>query len=338
MPETLMVAERHADESGRADAGALELVGRSPAVARAQELVRRAATLNSGVLITAPSGSAVESVAHELHIRGNRSAAAYVMVACEARDPARLDRLLFGAQAENAPADLESVSSESRVAAAKDGTLFLENVTDLPASAQARLARIARDGEVRIDGAPVATNFRLVASALPGVEAEVDAHRFREDLYRRLSAVRIDVPPLRERAEDIPVLATRILADICADRGVKPRTFTQAALALLGALTWPGNLTELRDAIERVASSSVEEVIQVEQLLPALQLERAPVPFAPSGYLREARLRFERDYIAAVLQHHGWRMADAAQTLGIQRPNLYRKARQLGIPLARLVE
>jgi len=87
-----------------------------------------------------------------------------------------------------------------------------------------------------------------------------------------------------------------------------------------------------------VASATREPAIQVEHVLPALQLDRAPLPFAPAGTLREARLRFERDYIAAVLQHHGWRMADAAQTLGIQRPNLYRKARQLGIPLARGAE
>ena len=113
-------------------------------------------------------------------------------------------------------------------------------------------------------------------------------------------------------------------------------SFTQAALALVGALTWPGNLAELRDAVDRVVADGRDEVIQIEHLLPALQLRRAPKPFVPSGNLREARLRFERDYIASVLQHHDWRMADAAQALGIQRPNLYRKARQLGIPLVRL--
>ena len=85
-------------------------------------------------------------------------------------------------------------------------------------------------------------------------------------------------------------------------------------------------------------SATDAETLHVEHLLPALPLERAPLPFAPAGTLREARVRFERDYIAAVLQHHGWRMADAATTLGIQRPNLYRKARQLGIPLARVAE
>jgi DNA-binding NtrC family response regulator len=87
-----------------------------------------------------------------------------------------------------------------------------------------------------------------------------------------------------------------------------------------------------------VVDRSSQDTIQIEDLLPALQLERAPGRFVPSGNLREARLRFERDYIASVLQHHGWRMADAAQTLGIQRPNLYRKARQLGIPLARVLD
>ena len=99
-----------------------------------------------------------------------------------------------------------------------------------------------------------------------------------------------------------------------------------------------GNLVELRDAIVRVAAESGDSDIQVEHVLPALHLQRGPSRFAPSGNLREARLRFERDYIAAVLQHHAWRIADAAQTLGIQRPNLYRKARQLGIPVTRISE
>jgi len=100
-------------------------------------------------------------------------------------------------------------------------------------------------------------------------------------------------------------------------------------------MSWPGNLAELRETVQRAASATDHDPIQIEDLLPTLQLDRAPHVFAPEGTLREARQRFEHDYIAAVLLHHGWRMADAAETLGIQRPNLYRKARQLGIPLAR---
>lgn len=338
MPDPLMLADARAARFVRPSGGPAELVGRSAAIIRVQELVRRAAQLEGGALITAEPGADTESVARELHQRGRHSTSAYVIVDCDAGDPASVDRLLFGQPPESAPTDLESVSADSRIAAARGGTLFLQNVTELRASAQAQLARLARDGEVRIDGAPVATAFRIVASAPTAIDADVHTHRFRGDLYRRLSAVRIDLPPLRDRPEDVPALAVRLLEDICAADGRAARSFTQAALALVGALTWPGNLVELRGAIERVVADTREDVIQIEHLLPALQLRRAPAPFVPSGNLRDARLRFERDYISAVLQHHEWRMAAAAQTLGIQRPNLYRKARQLGIPLTRVSE
>ena len=336
MGDTITRAGAHAARLARATAP--ELAGRSAAITRVQELVRRAAAVDGGVLFTAEAGTAVDSVARELHARSRQAAASYVIVECASGDAARLDRVLFGVTADDGPADLEIVSSDSRIAAARGGTLFLQDVAELPAGPQARLARIARDGEVRIDRVPVPTAFRLVASASPGIDSDVHAHRFRADLYRRLSSVRIDVPPLRERPEDVPAIVARVVEDICADRGLAPRTLTHAAMALLSALTWPGNLAELHGVIERVIADTDEDAIHVEHVLPALQLHRAPAPFVPAGNLREARLRFERDYIAAVLQHHEWRMADAAHTLGIQRPNLYRKARQLGIPLARMSE
>ena len=336
MPDPLILADARTRLSRAPTAAALELVGHSPAITRAQELVRRAAAMDCGVLLTAEPGAAVESVARELHARSRRSSGPYVVVECAAVDAARADRLLFGSPAPDAPTDLESISSDSRVAAARGGTLFLQDAAELPAAVQARLARIARDGEMRVDGAQAVAGLRFVASTSPAIDADVNAHRFRLDLYRRLSSARIDLPPLRDRAEDVPALATRLLDDICDARGVGRRSFTQAALALVGALTWPGNVGELRTALERVVTDARHDIVQIEHLLPALQLRRAPAPFAPAGNLREARLRFERDYIAAVLQHHGWRMADAAQALGIQRPNLYRKARQLGIPLTRL--
>jgi two-component system nitrogen regulation response regulator NtrX len=338
MAESMMLADARTARLVKSSTIALELVGRSVAIVRIQELIRRAAQVDGGVLLVADRGADVESVARELHERARRPAAAFMHVACASGDPARFDSLLFGATPDNAPADLEWVSQGSQIAAACGGTLFLQDVVDLPANVQARLARIARDGEVRLDGQPVTTNLRLVASAAPGIEAEVHANRFRSDLYRRLSTSRIDLPQLRERPDDVPALATRILEDWCAAQGTAPRAFTQTALALLSALTWPGNVAELKTVVERAARETSPDVIQIEGVLPALNLDRAPVRFTPAGQLREARLRFERDYISAVLQHHGWRMADAAETLGIQRPNLYRKARQLGIPLTRASE
>ena len=338
MADTMMLADARTARLVRSSTLALELVGRSVAIVRVQELIRRAAQVDGGVLLVADRGADVESVVRELHERARRPSAALVHVACSSGDPARLDSLLFGPAPDSASSDLESVSSGSQIAAACGGTLFLQDVVDLPAALQARLARIARDGEVRLDGQPATTNLRLDASAAPGIDAEVHTNRFRSDLYRRLSTSRIDLPQLRERPDDVPALATRILEDWCAARGVPARAFTQTALALLSALTWPGNVAELKGMVERAAQETSHDVIQIEDVLPALNLDRAPVRFTPSGQLREARLRFERDYIAAVLQHHGWRMADAAETLGIQRPNLYRKARQLGIPLTRASE
>jgi DNA-binding NtrC family response regulator len=315
-----------------------ELVGRSLAITRVQELVRRAAAATGGAMIAAEAGSDVEAVAREIHDLGPHASGPYVKFACDAGDPPTVERLLFGEAHAGGPRDLEAIGSDSRLAAARGGTLFLHNVAELPAGAQARLARIARDGEVRIDGVVLTTGLRLVASAPAAIDADVHAQRFRPDLYRRLSSARIDLPPLRERPEDVPDLALAVLEELAAAENRPARTLTQAALALVGALTWAGNLAELRAALARAAATTRDDVIQIEHLLPALDLHRAPAAVLPAGNLRDARQRFERDYIAAVLQHHGWRMADAAQVLGIQRPNLYRKARQLGIPLSRVSE
>ena len=352
MPETIaLVGLIPAAPSPGTPSPARELVGRSAAVARVQDLVRRAALAEGGVLLLAPRGADVESVARVLHEQARRPSGVFACVDCAAADPGRLERLLFGAAPAVIPADLEWAARDSRIAAARGGSVFLKDVTDLPASLQARIARIARDGEVRIDGEPVATDIRWMASAAsgngngaPGIEGDVQAGRFRGDLHRRLAASRIDLPPLGERAEDVPLLSIRLLEEWCAAGGRGPSAFTQPALALLSALTWPGNLAELQMVIERAAVDAAHDAIQIEDVLAALKLdtlerlEKAPARFVPSGKLREARLRFERDYIAGVLQQHGWRMGDAARALGIQRPNLYRKARQLGIPLVRASE
>jgi len=315
---------------------AIELIGESAAIRRARELLDRAAAVDTAVLLVGGPGTDLHGVARDLHDRRADASSLddrppFVHVACAGRDAPALDRDLFGTAADPTAGDLEAITPDSRIAAARRGTLFLDEITDLPSGAQARLARILRDGEVRMHGARVQTAFRVIGGAAPAIDEEVHAQRFRADLYRRVSATRVDVPPLRDRCDDVPALAARILAELA--QGGRPRSFTQAALALLSAMTWSGNLSELRDAIARIAGATNDETMQIEHVLPVLQLDRPAAAFVPAGSLRDARLRFERDYIAAVLQHHGWRMADAAQTLGIQRPNLYRKARQLGIPI-----
>ena len=242
----------------------LELVGRSAATLRLQELVRRAAMLDVPVLFAAEPGSDVEGVVRDLHAR-RAPGALLVGVTCADADGARLERLLFGAPDAASPPDLEAVSADSGLARARGGTLWLQDVTELPAALQGRLARVMRDGEVRVNGAPVATRVRFLASAAPAIDADVHEHRFRADLYRRLAASRIDVPPLRQRSDDLPALAARLLEEHFASKGLPARTFTQAALALLGAVSWPGNLAELRDVVERVARSCAHDPLQIRR-------------------------------------------------------------------------
>lgn len=317
--------------------GAIELAGRSAAVGRTQGLLQRAAGLDTGVLIVAERGVEVETVVRDMHSMGPHPTAPLITVGC-ADDAAAIERALFGAPVLSRSSDLVAVAPESAVASARGGTLFFHDVAELPAAVQSRLARLARDGEVFLDGLAVPTRCRLVASAPPTIERDVREHRFRPDLYRRIAASRIDLPPLRDRPEDIPALVARLVEQHRDEHGGTARRFTDAALAVMSALPWAGNLAELRSVIERVLSQTKETVVQIEQVLPSLQLDRSMTAFFPAGSLREARLRFERDYIAAVLQYHGWKVAEAAQTLGIQRPNLYRKARQLGIPVNRTGE
>ena len=307
----------------------IELVGGSPAVVRAQALLRRAAALETPVLLVAERGVDVESVVAELH------SGRCITLAC-GDDATLVERALFGAAAGYRATDLVTVAAGSRVAAARGGTLFLQDVTELPATIQGRLVRLARDGEMLLDGQAVPADFRLVASAPPSIERDVREHRFRPDLYRRMAASRIDLPALRDRLEDIPAIVSRLAYEYREQHGGPIRSFTNAALAVMSALPWAGNLAELRTVIHGALTQSADAVVQIEQVLPSLQLDRSTTAFLPSGSLRDARLRFERDYIAAVLQYHGWKVAEAAQTLGIQRPNLYRKARQLGIPVNRI--
>ena len=316
--------------------GCVELAGDSPLVRRALELVEQAAIESGNVLILAEPGLDTTSVGREVHLLSSRGSAPFVALDCATVDAAEVENRLFGrrvARRARGVGDLETVAKDSAVLEAGHGTLFLAHIGELPASAQRRLARVVRDGEVRVTGSTGSyrVGARLMAGAAPDLETDVEEGRFRGDLHRRLRAFEIQVPPLRQRAEDVPVIATHAATEICVSAGQPIPEFTQVALTLLAALPWRGNISELRTLLERVILARSDEVIRLEDLLTEMRLDGALTPLVPNGSLREARRRFEREYVAAVLQHHRWRMADAARALGIQRTNLYRKARQLGL-------
>ena len=218
--------------------------------------------------------------------------------------------------------------------AARRGTVFLENVGDLPATLQRRLARVLRDGEVRIAGRDrVRLAARVIASAPPSLTADAREGRFRAELLRRFGSV-VAVPSLAHRPADLPAIVARVTADLTAAAGRPAPSFTQAALTVLAALPWTRNVDELRQMLERVLAEAAGDVIRQEDVLPLVPVDGVMRRVGPVVSLREARRRFEREYIASVLEHHGWRMSEAARALGIERANLYRKARELGIPLS----
>lgn len=285
------------------------------------------------LLILAEDGLEAVAVARYVHER-TRAGQPFLHVDCADPDVARLHAAVFGERTRGAGHELESLGPGSVLVAARRGTVFLDNISDLPAAIQRGLARLLRDGEARVGGRDrVRVTARVVASAPPSLHADARDGRFRADLLRRFGALPAIVPPLRERADDLRVIVHRVASDIAAAAGRPAPAFTQAALTVLAAMPWPGNLDELRTTLQRVLRDAAGTVRQEDllHLLPLAPPQGIAARVGPSVTLREARRRFEREYIAAVLEQHDWRMSDAARTLGIERANLYRKTRQLGI-------
>jgi DNA-binding NtrC family response regulator len=227
------------------------------------------------------------------------------------------------------------VGADAALVAARGGTVFLENVDELPASAQRRLARILRDGEARVSRrpSPVAIACRLVASTSRDLDSEVREGRFRDDLRRRLTASRIAVPALRQRPADLEAVVARVLRDLTSS----DRSFTQPAVTMLTALPWSNNIDELAEVLGKVVATA-GPIVRQEDVLMHAPIDGGFARIDLTSSLRDARRRFERDYIAAVLDRHQWKMSDAAAALGIERANLYRKTRQLGIVRSPRVE
>lgn len=310
----------------------LELRGDSTAIRHVRALVQRAVSGPGPILILAERGFDLEAIAREIHRRS--AGGPFVALDCESMHGPNAEHALFG-DARRASATLECVASGSALAAARGGTILLRSVVDLSAGTQVRLARLLRDGEMLLGSSrPVRFDGRIVAAAEPAIDGEVRAGRLRRDLHRRLAATTIVVPPLRERPDDVRLLAAELATQIQAERGGAAKQLTPAALTLLAALPWRENLQELRALLARVVPESGGAVVRLEDVLASLPFEGTPAIRTP-GPLREARRRFEREYIAAVLRHHGGSVPDAAVALGIQRTNLYRKARQLGLDVSR---
>jgi DNA-binding NtrC family response regulator len=314
------------------------VVGTSPAMRPVMDLVQRAAAGQCGIMICGERGTGREMIARAIHAHTLQAKTPFIKVDCSAPVPEDVELELFGGlvkRGSNGPErrSLERVRRNSKVYEAAGGFLFLENIADLSARAQARLVRVLRDREVFTDEGRerIALGIRVILSADKSIQSALDEGRLRPDLYERLSLIRIDVPALRQRREDIPALATYFLKVLCQASGTPLKTLTRPALTLLSALPWRGNAPELRSLLERLILLVPGGLIRLEDVLAHTQLDGGPSPMRLDATLRQARARFESEYIAAVLQHHHGRIADAARALGVQRTNLYRKMRRLNL-------
>ena len=316
-----------------------DLYAHSEAMRAVSAVIARAAAMRAGVLIRGEDGTGRQLAARAIHSAQNGAHGAFVTVNCAAFETEQLDVELFGGAArpqpgKDGPGGLERVSRQSRLHEAQGGTLYLQNLADAPTRVQARLARVLRDREARLveTGEAIGLDVRPMAGVEPGFEASVQDGRVREDLFRRVSTIALDMPALRNRREDIPALVNYFVRQICASLGVPPKTLSRPALSLISALPWRGNAPEMRALIKNiVVGLQGGRGIGLDDVLVHVKLDAGSVVFANGGTLKEARARFERDYIVAILEQHHGRISDAARALGIQRTNLYRKMRSLRV-------
>jgi DNA-binding NtrC family response regulator len=315
-----------------------QLIGVSAAMRQVIEQVRRAALELAHVLVCGESGSGRETIARAIHAEGQSNVGAFIKVDC-AKNSQDLEGLLFatpgnGNRAGPERRALERVQSGSHLYQSKGGTLFLRNVVDLPGRIQFRLARVLRDREVVVidKGERIELRHRVITAGDDSLEAAAQDGRMLPDLYKRLCGVRLDAPPLRERREDIPQLASHLLAVACERSNVAGKELSTSAQSMLAALQWRrGNGTELRSLLETLVLRVPGPSIGIEDMLAHVQLDTRAAWFPVGSSLRDARARFECEYIVAVLDQHRGRIPDAAKALGIQRSNLYRKMRRLNV-------
>jgi len=316
-----------------------EILGESEGIVRVREMIERVAPLDVRVLVTGPSGSGKELVARWIHLKSNRAKGPFVDVNCAAIPAELIESELFGHEK---GAFTHAIKQHvGRFEEAHGGTLFLDEVGDMPLAAQAKVLRVIEEGKIRRVGGEkdIPVNVRLIAATNKDLPAEIEAGRFREDLYHRLSVVVIPMPPLRERVEDIPILAQAFLEEILLEYKLPPKIFTPAALEVFKRLPWPGNVRELRNAVERLVIFSGNEITaeDVRSFVvpgsPSREKSNTEAPSLPlEGKSLEAFLdEMEREYLLYHLRQHGFNVSRTAEALGMQRPNLHARMKRLGI-------
>jgi len=311
------------------------MVGSSPAMQGIYRLIDKAAGSQSKVLIVGEHGTGKEMIARAIHHNSSRAAGPFVAVNCAAIPEALIESELFGH--EKGAFTGASTSHRGKFEQANGGTLFLDEVGDMSLMTQAKTLRALAEGVIeRVGGdRPIEVDVRVIAATNKDLVAEMAEGNFREDLFYRLNVITIEVPPLRERRDDIPDLIDHFLALFCQENGVPEKRLARGAYSVLVKHAWPGNVRQLRNVIERLVVLSDGATINAREATQALKT--LPSHCQPAGYptLREAREEFERDFILKTLVSHDWKMQETAAALGIERSHLWKKMKRYGIERGR---
>jgi len=310
------------------------VVGASGPMLEIFKTVARVAPTRSTVLVQGESGTGKELIARTIHYNSDRAQGPFVAVDCGALPETLLESELFGH--ERGAFTGATALKRGLFEVARGGTCFLDEIGDVSPAVQSRLLRVLQEHEIkRVGGTePIKTDVRVIAATNKHLEQLVKAHTFREDLYYRLSVVTLMLPPLRERLDDIPLLAEFFLRKVVRETGKPVERIAPEATALLAAYPWPGNVRELEHAIERAVILTQNPIVLAEDLPPELQapLGAGAAAEAPVLPLREV----ERRHLLFTLERAGGNRKRAAEWLGITRRTLYRMAARHGVNLTKL--
>jgi Nif-specific regulatory protein len=312
----------------------VQLIGKSPKIDALRSIIRRVADTELAVLILGENGTGKEIVAQSIHYLSARRDKPFVAVNCAAIPDTLAESELFGHEKGAFTDARETRPGKFELAAA--GTLFLDEIGDLSLGGQGKLLRVLEERVlVRVGGStPIPTEARVVAATNQDLAAMVREKRFREDLYYRLNVVAIEIPPLRERPNDVMLLARHFLSDFCKKARRKIPDLTADAEYRLRTHPWPGNVRELRNLMERLAYLSTEDRIDAADLAFILAPHgEASAPADSTRSLSDATAEFQIDFIRRAVERAGGNMSKAADQLGLHRSNLYRKMRQLNMPI-----